>query len=320
MKTRSGRQAKSPAQSATEISDTDQPQAASQSAASVHELVSVNNNNLHVDLSKTADRSKAAIDIKLEPFSPDKDAQQWFKMFCAFAQLKLWNESIMLLSFPFYLSPQALDWYHTLQSDVTASWSSLSRTFLENFSISRAEHFTKLQQLLNRKQQPMESVTSFLQDITKMSTALGRTEAQLIEVAIQGLKAHIKRHVIMSNVQSLNDLKNTACLVEAADEAVKSSTKDSPKTVAAVNKPLPKHHFKQRQVKRLNSKSTNTNNVNNKCSRCGYNSHRTGQLCPAMGKTCNKCSRPNHFQAVCFTPASNNNNSNASGQNHQNSQ
>lgn len=36
-----------------------------------------------------------------------------------------------------------------------------------------------------------------------------------------------------------------------------------------------------------------------KCTFCGF-SHRP-RSCPAYGKTCNKCSRKNHFEAVCLT-------------------
>ena len=43
---------------------------------------------------------------------------------------------------------------------------------------------------------------------------------------------------------------------------------------------------------------------NVKCSGCGSDSHPPGKSmirtdCPAWGKTCNNCGRPNHFRAVC---------------------
>ncbi|XP_033127483.1 uncharacterized protein LOC117125180 [Anneissia japonica] len=36
-----------------------------------------------------------------------------------------------------------------------------------------------------------------------------------------------------------------------------------------------------------------------KCNRCGYSANH--EQCPAMGRTCSKCDKPNHFAAVCKT-------------------
>ena len=44
---------------------------------------------------------------------------------------------------------------------------------------------------------------------------------------------------------------------------------------------------------------------NKSCYRCGGNfPHNNG--CPAEGKTCNKCQKPNHFAVVCRTKAGDN--------------
>ena len=38
-----------------------------------------------------------------------------------------------------------------------------------------------------------------------------------------------------------------------------------------------------------------------KCQRCGYNNCQSGKKCPANGKTCAKCKKPNHFAQACRT-------------------
>lgn len=61
----------------------------------------------------------------------------------------------------------------------------------------------------------------------------------------------------------------------------------------------------QRQNKNTQSNERNNRNQNNNnnnkmienCSRCTF-SHKINE-CPAYGKTCNKCSRPNHFSNAC---------------------
>lgn len=44
------------------------------------------------------------------------------------------------------------------------------------------------------------------------------------------------------------------------------------------------------------------NQQHNKCRGCGRSRHPQGRRqCPAYGKNCNKCSKPNHFAAVCLS-------------------
>ncbi|XP_055309197.1 myb-like protein F, partial [Sitodiplosis mosellana] len=47
-----------------------------------------------------------------------------------------------------------------------------------------------------------------------------------------------------------------------------------------------------------NSENSRNNTNQSKCKRCGYN-HNFNDKCPAQGKTCNVCSKPNHFGSVC---------------------
>lgn len=41
------------------------------------------------------------------------------------------------------------------------------------------------------------------------------------------------------------------------------------------------------------------NRQNNHCGNCGYNEHFNKAKCPALGATCRKCSKRNHFASVC---------------------
>ncbi|MCG7879803.1 MAG: hypothetical protein N0C90_26270, partial [Candidatus Thiodiazotropha endolucinida] len=56
------------------------------------------------------------------------------------------------------------------------------------------------------------------------------------------------------------------------------------------NVPQRRRHKQQRRT----ATSTKKN-----CTRCGYESHPDGKTCPAMGKTCSKCSKKNHFAQCC---------------------
>lgn len=55
-----------------------------------------------------------------------------------------------------------------------------------------------------------------------------------------------------------------------------------------------------RRPKNYNSRRPPRKEFSNEyCPRCGYEKHRQGSQCPAMGQTCNKCQKPNHFARVC---------------------
>jgi hypothetical protein len=261
----------------------------------------INNNTSHVvQLSQShayvQPRSVTTPDIKLASYAKEDDANQWFQMFCAFADLKGWNDTTKALSFPFYVKD--LDWFHPLGQHNRTEWTSVSKAFLDNFALSRAECYARLQKLLQRKQQPSELVTDFLHEMQKQSNILGRSESQLLEAAIQGLKPANKRQVIMMDCRTFSELKNSACLVETAE----TCTTDNVATmqVASLNQqPPPQQRYQpqrprqQYQVKRLQGVSAP------KCTRCGYNTHPHGKTCPAMGKSCNRCTKMNHFGSVC---------------------
>jgi hypothetical protein len=40
----------------------------------------------------------------------------------------------------------------------------------------------------------------------------------------------------------------------------------------------------------------------NTCRKCGYEFPHRDKLCPATGKTCNECKKPNHFACCCLAP------------------
>ena len=55
------------------------------------------------------------------------------------------------------------------------------------------------------------------------------------------------------------------------------------------------HRFKQQSTSVHSSKSSSV------CRQCGFAWPHTGKPCPAKGKTCKKCGKPNHFAKMCLT-------------------
>ncbi len=46
---------------------------------------------------------------------------------------------------------------------------------------------------------------------------------------------------------------------------------------------------------------TNHLKSDRQCTRCGYDQHRPGEKCLAMGSTCHNCGKKGHFSARCFS-------------------
>ena len=69
--------------------------------------------------------------------------------------------------------------------------------------------------------------------------------------------------------------------------------------VDAVSRNWSKSTSKQRLEKRNTRERDGYDGTRDQCQRCGY-VHRSPR-CPAMGKTCQKCGRQNHFAKMCHT-------------------
>ncbi len=91
------------------------------------------------------------------------------------------------------------------------------------------------------------------------------------------------------------DILNVIQQREQTIRFVKNEPEGTTETVAFVSKNKSKRTF--------NAKPTNKKEVSDTfdCKKCGK-SHKP-KSCPAFGKTCNKCNKPNHFANVCQTKA-----------------
>ena len=60
--------------------------------------------------------------------------------------------------------------------------------------------------------------------------------------------------------------------------------------------------IKTEEVKRLQLENLKLRGRDKLCQRCGYDSCRQGNKCPANGQRCRKCGRENHLSRACRTP------------------
>ena len=72
----------------------------------------------------------------------------------------------------------------------------------------------------------------------------------------------------------------------------------------------------EEEVRRLKQENKKLRSKSSKkpCFRCGKDGCQQGKKCPANGKTCSKCNKPNHFAKVCKTKKSDDKSSKSFGQ------
>jgi hypothetical protein len=297
-------------------------------------MADVNKNNEHVDLSNVLVALTEAIaksdqpcntkDVTLTQYRSDGNAKHWLSMYAAFASLKNWTEDIKIKTFPFYLAADAQQWFHSLPGETTTAWPAVEKAFIDNFSLSKQEKFAKLQSLLRRVQQPHESVSEYLADLARECNKIGRSEEQQIEMGLQGIAANLKSQVMLQDFSTFAELKRYATLVESVQLAAKDNPVAAPSTATAhavtpetsetsaalssLVEQVAAIHQRMDYIQKDRSggvKRPYTDNKSNtsgkKCLRCGHGWHETAKSCPAIGKTCHKCARENHFARVCMS-------------------
>ena len=296
----------------------------SQSAAGTTDISHKNNNNDHVDLSNVLvtltdclnkqssySTNVSPRDITQPTFNRGDNAVQWMDLYDTYADLKGWSDLMKSKSFPFFLDQHCKNWFHALPGDNKAAWPLLKQAFLTAYSLSKPEKVAKLQSLLQRKQQTGEKVLDFLLDVAQQSQLLGRSEEQLIEVALQGLLPYIKQQVLLKDYQSFQELKNYAALVESVHTPETShttdvfGTKDSSSSsvltslVEQVSSIAGKVNTFSSTQQRKRKRDHSPQKTSKRCMMCGGAWHQSLAQCPARGKECYKCKKINHFAKHC---------------------
>ncbi|XP_034250243.1 uncharacterized protein LOC117650755 [Thrips palmi] len=156
--------------------------------------------------------------------------------------------------------------------------------------------------IFNRtKQQEGETFDHFLTEAKKNIKNCGfdKLENSLLrDKIVEGIRDKNLQQALLKNNKLTLEVAINEC--RAAEISKKYSKKMQETEVAEVNairfkskkKPPVMTNFKQKP------EETKTNYKEEKCRRCGYQRHAYNK-CPAVGKTCANCGKPNHFAAMC---------------------
>ena len=148
----------------------------------------------------------------------------WLKKFNRYANLRKWTDSTKCVSLALFLDNAAAEWFDSLDADsFKDNFSSLSDSFLKEFSLTKAQELSKLSFLITRKQSPTETVEDYFLNVAKRCRELTRTPQQHFEIIVQGLLPHIQQQVLLQEPSTVAEVKRIALLVESVQQSPTST-------------------------------------------------------------------------------------------------
>ena len=236
-----------------------------------------------------------------------------------------------------HLSGEARLWFRTQTDD---KYDNLKASLQDRFGITTQQQHGIRTKIYSCRQLPGESFKSFVGRIQQLARQIDMPEAEILPVALHGARPELRTHLSMAAPKTLSALLKLPLVAdednlisdvnpqfEALNAAMTEQMAKLGHQIAAIgrnqqqrsrpsnrrpqqqrNGTSPGKFFKpakspsrppqqqQQPQRRSNSRSPSRTN----CSKCGYDTCR-GNPCPAWGKTCYKCGRPNHLSRCCRT-------------------
>ena len=144
-------------------------------------------------------------------------------------------------------------------------------------------------------QRPEETVDQFVTRLRKLAVhcEFGNLEKELRSAVIQQCKSkRLRRYALREDELTLDKLLSKARVLEASENQAEGMEQAGVSTDTL-------RHLRKKQLKpREQSQPHKSTKV---CRQCGFTWPHTTSPCPAKGKTCKKCGKPNHFAKMCLS-------------------
>ena len=283
-------------------------------------------------------RTFGAMMIRLEPFDGSGNATEFLSdLERYFEDTNKNTDKDKINCLLHHLSGEARLWFRTQTEN---KYNNLKDLFQDRFGITTRQQHSIRTKIYSCRQLPWESFKSFVGRIQQLARQIDMTEAEILPVALHGARPELRTHLSMAAPKTLSALLKLPLVAdednlisdvnpqfEVLNAAMTEQMTKLGNQIAAIgrtqqqrsrpsyrrpqqqqrNGTSPGKFFKpakspsrppqqQQQQRRSNSRSPSRNN----CSKCGYDTCR-GNPCPAWGKTCYKCGRPNHLSRCCRT-------------------
>ena len=205
-----------------------------------------------------------------------------------FARYMNMTDSDLCSLFPLILTEKAYKWFGDLPDTVTSNWTELKKQFIQQFGPHKKGFVFKMS-LLNRTQQPGETVDDYIIDLTRRFDLLGTTDPDKWETFVKGLHPKIKAFVLQHDVTDFNHAEQLARRGEQVQIISNEDVNDTLTSLLENYTLTPKSQSSNQQPSTENPVDT-YNNPRHRHSRSPYrqqprNGQRTGsphrpQYCP----------------------------------------
>ena len=172
-------------------------------------------------------------------------------------------------------------------SDSTVTYDKMKTTLIDHYKSQHLE-MAERAQFYNATQLPDENAAQFFSRLKRLSEYCNfgsSLDSMLRDRMVLGCRSvEARRKLLQLEPLTLKIVQDTLLVFEAMNDARSGILRPDENTVHKVNK---------------SSRQSKDYNRNARCFRCGkWNCHGKSQ-CPAIGKTCSDCGKPNHFQVAC---------------------
>ena len=158
--------------------------------------------------------------------SSSQDPQMWISGLQDFIKYKGLDDDKSLALFKLRLSSNARTWLTTLPAGKQDTFGHLKTAFLERFQPQELEKFRFAKELFNQKQQPGQSVDSFITDLKSKASLVDMDAKSQLWAALNGLLPHISAYVLEHTPESLDDVLRHARVVEMTRGSANHTTDD----------------------------------------------------------------------------------------------
>ncbi|XP_053376720.1 uncharacterized protein LOC128547671 [Mercenaria mercenaria] len=247
---------------------------------------------------------RAKMAVNAPQYQDGQNVNFFLEKFEKVAQINQWTEEEKCVQFCLVMPKSAEQWYLNLTEGVKRNFDDLKESFKNRFDnvSNRANLYAKFMNL----SQENNSVQQYIENVTSRGRLLNKTENEIMDRIIYGMKADIKKHVIMKEPKTMGELVKFAKMAEDVQEVYdariplnQTPESNGPTGQDSTGNLSGQQTYRQQQPWRHNPyrRQGFTQKQKNKCIHCGRCNHLSSD-CYFRNATCHICKKIGHTARV----------------------